>query len=112
MNFVFFVATAASLIDSITQFRLLGIEDVTINDVVAQPALLARNMPDHIKQRLLQQYSAEIERSPSDAALVGQLTNCIAELRQLNNGLSYSDYFDNIDRKHGTDWRITFPELV
>jgi len=112
MNFVFFVATAANLIDNITYFRSLGIEDFTINDVAAQPALQARNMPEHIKQLLLQQYSEEIERRPADSALVGQLTNCITELQQDNSGLSYSDYFDDIDRKHGTDWRTTFPELT
>ena len=112
MNFVFFVATAANLIDNITEFRSMGIQDFTINDVAAQPALQARNMPDNIKQLLLEQYSAEIARCPADTALVGQLTNCIAELRQPNNGLSYSEYFDNIDHKRGTDWRTTFPELL
>jgi hypothetical protein len=90
----------------------MGIQDFTINDVAAQPALQARNMPDNIKQLLLEQYSAEIARCPADTALVGQLTNCIAELRQPNNGLSYSEYFDNIDHKRGTDWRTTFPELL
>jgi hypothetical protein len=90
----------------------LGIQDFTINNVAAQPAIQARNMPNNIKQLLLEQYSAEIARYPADTALVGQLTNCIAELKLSNNGLSYSDYFDDIDHKHGTNWRTTFPELL
>ncbi len=112
MNFVFFVATAVQLISNIKEFKDMGIQDFTINDVAAQPALQARNMPDNTKQQLIEQYSAEIARDLTDTALVGQLTNCIAELKQPNNGVSYVDYFDDIDRKHSTDWRTTFPELV
>ena len=112
MNFVFFVATAVQLIHNIQEFRALGIQDFTINDVAAQPALQARNMPGNIKQQLIEQYSAEIARDLTDTAIVGQLTNCIAELTQPNNGVSYVDYFDDIDCKHSTDWRTTFPELV
>jgi hypothetical protein len=106
------VATAVQLIHNIQEFRALGIQDFTINDVAAQPALQARNMPGNIKQQLIEQYSAEIARDLTDTAIVGQLTNCIAELTQPNNGVSYVDYFDDIDRKHSTDWRTTFPELV
>lgn len=111
MNFVFFAATAARLIDNITEFRSMGIQDFTINDVAAQPALQARNMPTVLKQTLIEQYAKEIDRYPADIALVGQLTNCITELKQ-DCELSYADYFDDIDQKHNTNWRTTFPELL
>ena len=112
MNFVFFVATAARLLDTIAEFRKYNIQDFTINDVAAQPALQARNLPKSVKEMLLKLYSEEILRRPSDMAWIGQLTNCIVELQQPSNGVSYETYFDDIDSKHGTDWRTTFPELV
>jgi hypothetical protein len=42
---------------------------------------------------------------------VGQLENCIHELRQESNGIDYREYFDSIDQRRGTDWRSAFPEL-
>jgi organic radical activating enzyme len=112
MNFVFFVATAARLLDAMAEFRKHNIQDFTINDVAAQPALQARNLPKSVKEMLLKLYSEEILRRPLDMAWIGQLTNCIVELQQPSNGVSYETYFDDIDSKHGTDWRTTFPELV
>jgi radical SAM protein with 4Fe4S-binding SPASM domain len=112
MNFVFFVATAAGLLDAVAEFRNYNIQDFTVNDVAAQPALQARNLPTAVKETLVKQYLEEIQRRPTDVAWVGQLSNCIAELQQPSNGISYATYFDDIDSRHGTDWRTTFPELT
>lgn len=114
VNSVFFVASAAKLLDTQNFFRnQYGFEDFTINQCsMEQHSLMSRNLPHEIKQQIVHAFDQEINLRSTDRNLVGQLENCIQELRQESNGFDYREYFNSIDQRRGTDWRTAFPELV
>jgi radical SAM protein with 4Fe4S-binding SPASM domain len=114
INSVFFVASAQRLLHTQNFFRQqYGFTDFTINQCgMEQHSLMARNLPDLVKQHTRNQFLQEIESRSADRNLVGQLENCIAELAQPANAVDYREYFDSIDQRRGTLWRNAFPELA
>jgi len=114
INSVFFVASAEKLLHTQSFFRQnYGFEDFTINQCsMEQHSLMARNLPNTVKQSIVQQFQQEINHRSADRNLSGQLENCISELLQDSNGFDYRAYFDSVDHRRGTDWRKIFPELA
>ena len=47
----------------------------------------------------------------SNTNLYGQLENCLKELN-LPGEPNYSEYFDAVDKKAGTNWRQIFKEIA
>lgn len=113
VNTVFSVLTATTLLD--TQHWLAdqyGIRDFTINYCgMDQLHLRCRNLPNSAKQQVRQRIEQEIAVT-SDRNLAGQLVNCVRELDTDPDGNDYATWLDAIDARHGSDWRMTFPELV
>jgi hypothetical protein len=107
-------ASAQRLLHTQNFFRQqYGFTDFTINQCgMEQHSLMARNLPDLVKQHTRNQFLQEIESRSADRNLVGQLENCIAELAQPANAVDYHKYFDSIDQRRGTLWRQAFPELA
>lgn len=114
INSVFFVASALTLIDTQQFFREnYGIVDFTINQCgMQQHQLLCRNLPEHLKKSILAGFQTLIKNTGQDRNLSGQIRNCISELQKDPNTQDYRTYFDDIDRRRGTNWRNTFKELV
>jgi hypothetical protein len=77
-----------------------------------QYALMSRNLPIKVKQVIQDKFQQAIEIHADNTNLVGQLTNCIKELQYDSNGHNYTEYFNDIDRRRGTNWQSVFPELV
>ena len=114
LNSVFFVASAAGLLHTQDFFRQqYGFDDFTINQCsMEQHSLMARNLPVSVKTNLIKTFEQEIHTRVQDRNLVGQLENCIAELTQESNGVSYQEYFGSIDQRRGTCWHQVFEELA
>lgn len=114
INSVFFVASAHTLIETQCFFRdTFDITDFTINQcTMEKDQLLCRNLPDKVKMNLLDQLGLLLHDNDLSVNLQGQLSNCVAELQQDANQHDYVQYFDNIDRRRGTDWRKIFLELL
>ena len=114
VNSVFFVASAANLINTQRFFRnQFGFEDFTINQCAMEKhALKCRNLAEPLKDKVRQDILQAQQQWHHDANLVGQYTSCLHELASEPNQYSYQDYFDDIDRRRGTNWRATFPELA
>jgi radical SAM protein with 4Fe4S-binding SPASM domain len=109
VNSVFFVATALHLSETQEYFvNNFDIDDFTINQVgMGHDELMCRNLPDHVKQQTITKLLAHKEKYQK---LTGQLDNCLTELQNPIEA-SYINFFDKVDARAGTDWRITFPEL-
>jgi len=113
LNSVFFVGSVLYLSDTQKFFvDNYGVDDFTINQfAMGHPNLACRNLTTELKQQCrdkLLQYQSDYKHNKN---LVGQLTNCITELN-LEGMPAYKDYFESIDKKAGTNWAGTFPELV
>ena len=51
------------------------------------------------------------EKYKQDINLYGQLKNCLDELAQPSSE-SYVDFFNDVDKKAGTNWQNIFQELI
>lgn len=114
VNSVFFVASAVNLIDTQQYFRdQFGFEDFTINQCAMEKhALRCRNLAQPLKDTVRQSILQAQQQWHHDANLVGQYSSCLQELDLEPTPHSYQQYFDDIDRRRGTNWRATFPELA
>jgi radical SAM protein with 4Fe4S-binding SPASM domain len=114
VNSVFFVSSAATLLETQNFFRQrFGVTDFTINQLLIQPlSLMSRNLPDTVKAQVLDQLTCELAKPDLDNNLRGQLVNCSWELQQDPNGLDYRTFFDDVDRRRGTDWKKVYQELL
>lgn len=113
VNSVFFVASALYLTDTHKFFMdNYGITDITINQVAMDHfQLQCRNLPAVTKQQTVNKITEFRATYKTNTNLYGQLTNCLAELAH-EPDMSYVDFFEQADRRAGTDWRNLFPELV
>lgn len=113
LNSVFFVGSALYLSDTQKFFiENYGFDDFTINQChMDHDDLRCRNLPPEIKDKVLEKLTTHQNAHNQNYNLVGQLNNCITEIHQ-NGRPNYQNYFETIDRKAGTEWTKTFPELV
>ena len=111
---VFSVASAITLADTQQFFRdQYDIQDFTVNQCLMEKyALECRNLPETVKQQVRHKLIEYMQRHHSDLNVQGQMTNCLKEMDAEPNGTSFADFFGDIDRKRGTDWRSALPELV
>jgi organic radical activating enzyme len=112
LNSVFFVGSALYLTNTQNFFsENYGINDFTINQCqMDHPDLQCRNLPEIIKNKVLEKITAHQNLHKQNSNLVGQLNNCIDEVNKQGNP-DYQNYFASVDKKAGTDWISTFPEL-
>jgi uncharacterized protein YecE (DUF72 family) len=113
VNSVFFVASAMQL-HSTQQFFMdtWDIHDFTINQVsMDHNNLRCRNLPDTTKKIIQEQLLHHREKYKQDINLYGQLKNCLDELAQPSSE-SYVDFFNDVDKKAGTNWQNIFQELI
>lgn len=113
INMVFFVLSALDLTETIDYFyKNFGISDITINQCgMGQTHLRARNLSPSLKQICAHRIHDALERYHDNLNLVGQLKNCLAELRQPGDQC-YRKHFDHVDSLAGTSWRSLFSELT
>jgi len=113
LNSVFFIGSAVHLTDTQNFFmENYGVDDFTINQCgMEQDDLQCRNLPNSIKNTVLEKLTEHQNLHKQNFNLFGQLNNCIDEVNKLGTP-NYRDYFDQIDIKAGTDWNTVFPELV
>ena len=113
LNSVFFVASALYLSETQNFFyENYGIDDFTINQCgMDHYDLQCRNLPLHVKNKVLEKLTVHQDQYKQNFNLVGQLNNCIDEINKSGHP-AYRNYFENIDSKAGTNWTNTFPELV
>jgi MoaA/NifB/PqqE/SkfB family radical SAM enzyme len=109
VNSVFFVATALHLSDTQEYFmHNFDIHDFTINQIeMDHNELRCRNLPYQIKQEVIDKLVSHKEKYH---ILTGQLDNCLKEVERPIEE-SYTNFFDSIDVRAGTNWRTTFLEL-
>jgi len=112
INLVFFVLSALDLIDTIDFFaENYNIKDFTINQCsMGQTHLRCRNLPEHLKPRVIENLEQAKQKYAHDVNLLGQLTNCLMELGNPKSE-DFNDYFSNIDILAGTKFQLVFPEL-
>ena len=113
LNSVFFIASAPTLVETQEFFyKTYGITDFTINQcIMDHPDLASRNLKQEVKSECLAKLKQHQENFKENKNLYSQLSNCILELEQIPVK-SYKEYFNQIDNLAGTDWKLTFPELV
>ena len=114
VNSVFFVGNALTITDTQQYLRdRFNITDFTINQcTMDQHSLMARNIPDKLKEISKTKLINYALKHKDDANLQGQIHNCIKELEQLPNGHCYQQYFDGLDLRRNTNWRNIFMELA
>lgn len=112
INSVFFVGTANLMIDTHLFFKdQFGIDDFTINqETMDHPEIWSRNLPDHIKESVIDRMESYIQSNSGDINLKGQILNCLNEIKQPRER-SYVEFFEAVDAKARTNWREVFPEL-
>jgi radical SAM protein with 4Fe4S-binding SPASM domain len=116
LNCVFFIANIIDMFDPIEYFITKhGITDITVNKLYDHPAMRARNAPAELKEHSLQRLehllnSGLLEKNSNSYF---NIARCRRELDQpVESVTGYQDYFDNLDRIRGTNWRNIFPELI
>jgi len=116
VNSVFFIGSLASIFDTIEYFIIThGITDITINQLGGHASMLARNAPTSLKLATLDRLQTLINSN-----LINDKSNsyynilrCQKELTHPeDDAAGYVEYFDNLDRLRGTNWREVFVELV
>ena len=116
INLVWFVGSVSCLFDTIEFFiRDHNITDITINQLTGHPYLLARHAPEHVKQRAALRLDQLLNSNLIDLKSNSwyNIARCSKELEQTSDdSQGYADYFDNLDRMRGTQWRNIFTELV
>jgi len=113
VNSVYFVGTALHLPETQEYFmKNYNINDFTINQVsMGQYSIRCRNLPDHIKSIVKEKLTNHSNKYVENLNLIGQLQNCLAELQYVQSE-SYIEFFDNVDKIAGTNWKKIFPELA
>jgi len=114
INSVFFVASAFTLLETQGFFKKnFDITDFTINQCEMEKYdLFCRNLPDNLKKTIGDGLRDILSLPDLDTNLSGQISNCLIELEKEPNGRDYRNYFNNIDRLRGTDWKEIFKELI
>lgn len=113
VNSVFFVATALKLHQT-QQFFIdnFGITDFTINqENMGHVEIRSRNLSSTNKIICAENIKQHRDKYSNNINLYGQLENCLKELN-LPGEPNYSEYFDAIDKKTGTNWRKVFKEIA
>ena len=112
VNSVFFVGTALHLADTQEFFmNNFEITDFTINQVGTHTSIQCRNLPATTKKLAIDKLSIHREKYKQNVNLYGQLKNCINEVNQ-DSEESYVSFFEDIDKRAGTNWRNIFTELI
>lgn len=112
LNSVFFVGSALYLSDTQKFFTdNYGFNDFTINQCFMEhDDLQCRNLPEAVKSLVLKKLIPYQTLHKQNFNLIGQINNCISEINKQGRA-DYQTYFENIDKKAGTNWIRTFPEL-
>lgn len=116
LNLVFFVGNVLEIFDTIEYFVTThGITDITINQLTKPLCLLARNAPEHIKLQALQKLEKLLKSNviqPNSNSYYN-IVRCNRELKHnIDDPISYQNYFDHLDSLRNTNWRSVFTELV
>ena len=113
-NTVFFVLTAQRIPQIIDYFmEEIGSIDHTINQCsMGQYHLRSRNLPSNIKEEVRESLERTFEKYKDNLNIAGNITNCLRELDNKASSDVYKEYFDNIDKLQGSDWRKLYPELT
>lgn len=109
-NMVYFIGNAITIKQDVKYLKkLVPTADFSFNPVLEKPSLEIRNLPYHLKQRAKQELFDLL-------ALIGKdnrdLINCSSSIDLPPTDQNYRDFFDQIDRKRGTNWKKVFPELA
>jgi radical SAM protein with 4Fe4S-binding SPASM domain len=113
VNSVFFVATALRLPQT-QEFFIdnFGIRDFTINqESMGHDDIRSRHLSPANKITCIENIKQHQAKYSSNTNLYGQLENCLKELN-LPGEPNYSEYFDAVDKKAGTNWRQIFKEIA
>jgi len=113
-NTVFFVLTAQRIPQIIDYFmEEVGSMDHTINQcAMGQDDLRCRNLSTDIKNKVRQSLTETFEKYKDNLNIAGNIKNCLLELDNEASSDRYKEYFDNIDKLQGSNWRKLFPELT
>lgn len=113
VNTVFFVGSAMNLAKTQQHFiDNYNINDFTINQLsMGHTNIRARNLSDSAKEQCLVSLKEHQNLHSGNKNLCGGIDNCIRELTHAQDE-DYREFFDNVDRKAGTNWRELFTELV
>lgn len=116
INSVWFVGSVSSLVDTIKYFMTQhGITDITVNQLEKHSYLQARNAPPAVKQQALQRLDEFVNSGvlPAGSNSYHNVMRCVEELKnEVEDHQGYKDYFDELDRRRGTNWRQALPELA
>ena len=112
VNSVFFVGTADILVALQRFFRdNYNITDFTVNqEDVGHYNIQARQLDADLKDKIREDYQNYMDEFPNDLSIQGAFNNCLQELDNPAT-LDYVDYFNNVDRKYGSNWKEVFTEL-
>jgi hypothetical protein len=115
LNMVWFVGNVWDFADTVADFvQQYGITDITVNQLESHEYLRARHAPAAVKQQALialdQLLKSGMVTDKSNAWY--NIARCQRELMIDSDQQEYANYFDRLDGLRGTDWRMTFPELV
>ena len=115
LNSVFFIASLASIFDTIEYFITQhNIDDITINQLAGHKYLLSNNAPEELK--ILSKI--QIDKILNSGLIKYQsnsyynILRCKTLLDQPGDSKEYINYFDNLDSIRGTNWRQIFKELI
>ena len=113
VNTVFFVATALNLHTTQQYFvDNFGIQDFTINqEAMGHTEIKSRNLSPENKMKCIETLTAHQQTYKHNTNLYSQLETCLNEI-SLPGQPAYHGYFDDIDKKAGTNWRNVFKDLV
>ena len=91
----------------------IGSIDHTINQCsMGQYHLRSRNLPSNIKEEVRESLKRTFEKYKDNLNIAGNITNCLRELDNNASSDGYKEYFDNIDKLQGSNWRKLYPELT
>jgi radical SAM protein with 4Fe4S-binding SPASM domain len=109
-NVVYFVGNATTLDQDITVLsELIPQAKFSVNPVFHE-CLTSSNLPEHLKPIAKQNLKLLIEK---DLKINERdLLSCVSELEKLSTDQQYQTFFDQIDKRRGTNWKKTFCELA
>jgi hypothetical protein len=112
-NLVYFIGNALTFADDFNFLKKLIPQcDFSVVPVIGHEAISSRNLPNDLKDRAKSELKSLLDEVAIPLSLCNNVSNCIKELEKESNGLDYKKYFDSLDAKRGTNWKIIFPELV
>jgi len=113
INSIFSVINAIELCSTVRYFyHEQNIKDITINILYRPKELGARNYPPQKKQAIVDQIEKLITQiAPEDVNLLGNLKNCITEIKS-DNQQDYNDTLDRVTKRNSEKWQLVLKDLA